>query len=99
MIDIFGNLVLSCSLKMCTGNYMLTLIFLLCYVLIYICMYQNKHLITHNKKTKRHHLFFTPKWKLLNRNAIIPQTEMFSISILVFVNKYLGGGGGGGGGG
>ena len=39
------------------------------------CMYQNKHLITQKKQTKRHHLFFTPKWKLLNRKAISPQTE------------------------
>ena len=31
---------------------------------------------TKKKQTKRHHLFFTPKWKLLNRNAISPQTEI-----------------------
>ena len=42
MIDIFGNLVLSCSLKMCTGNYMLTFIFLLCYVLVTIIMHVPK---------------------------------------------------------
>ena len=60
-------------------------------------MYQNKHLITQKKQTKRHHLFFTPKWKLLNRYAISPQTEIADKYFSIRKRLFEEGGGGGGG--
>ena len=54
--------------------------FLLCYVqLLFISPSDHTQ-----KKTKRHHLFLTPKWKLLNRKAISPQTEIADSSQSVF---------------
>ena len=56
--------------------------FVLCTKFQLLCMYQNKHLIT--QKNKASSSFFTPKWKLLNRKAISPQTDIADSSQSVF---------------
>ena len=50
----------------------------------YACIIIN--ILSHKTTNKAASSFFTPKWKLLNRNAISPQTDIADSSI--FLNNY-----------